>query len=265
MANLTITKSYTDGTALTKSLLDTSFDDVSTWLNARDNASASWLNVKITGSSSSDVNLLSVNGSGATTSVIINNTATDGDPKIDFQLSGSSIHSITVDDSDSDYLKFATTGGVGMQMLGGATARVEFKDGNAVTPSRSFISDVQTGPYRSGSNEYAISIFGTGQLKITDGSMEPITDNDVTLGTASKKWSDVRSYLINGADYGFANGYILREWPCTLEDVYNKSDEWMRANANQGIQIINDNKEIVAIIKRDGTIQAKKFELVTEF
>ncbi len=270
MSNLIITKGYADGQILTKALLDTSFDDVSTWLNARDNASASWLNVKITGASSSDVNLLSVNGSGATTTVIINNTATDGDPGIKWQLSGATTVTAYVDDSDNDWLKFDDSSGTKLLVFtdGGGTGGIAVADGSAVRPGIVFLGSTskQTGFYKiSGSDAIGVGIFGTGQLKFTDGTVEPLTDNDVTLGTASKKWSDVRSYLINGADYGFANGYILREWPCAPEDIYEKSDTWMRANANKGIQVINDNNEIVAVIGRDGTIKAKKFEVVTEF
>lgn len=197
MANLSITKGYADGAVLTKSLLDTSFDDVSTWLNAKDNATADWLNVYISATSAIP---LSVTSSAATTTVKINNTATDGDPKIDFQLSGSSIHSIYVDDSDSDYLKFSTTGGVGMQMLGGATARVEFKNGNATTPSRSFIGAVQTGPYLLNTNDYAISIFGAGQVAITDGTIQPITDNDIDLGTSSLFFKQSYQYIASLID-----------------------------------------------------------------
>ncbi len=270
MANLIITKGYADGQALTKALLDTSFDDVSTWLNARDNASASWLNVKITGSTTADVNLLSVNGSGATTNIIINNTATDGDPAIKWQLSGATTVTAYVDDSDSDWMKFDDS--IGTKLLiftdGSGTGGIGVADGSATRPGLVFLGSTskQTGFYKiSGSDAIGVGIFGTGQLKFTDGTVEPLTDNDVSLGTSGKRWSDVRSVLINGADIGFANGWILREYPCKPEDVFEKSDTWMRANANKGIQVINDNGEITAIIMRDGTIKAKKFELVSEF
>jgi len=88
----------------------------------------------------------------------------------------------------------------------------------------------------------------------------PAIDNQETLGNAANKWSDVRSYLINGSDYGFTNGYILREYPCSKEDVYDKSDKWMEENANKGIQVINDLNEVVCIIGRNGTIYANEFK-----
>lgn len=265
MANIDITRNYSDGNALTKAMLDTSFDDVETWLNARDNATASWLNVKITGASSADVDLLSVNGSGATTNLIVNNTATDGDPGIKLQLSGSNRLYMYSDDSDSDYVKFTNNTGVCMTIGQGATW-TGFAHGTAVLPGIGvFDGTTNNKGLYGGTNQIGVTISATGQVLFTDGTIEPVTDNDVALGTVSKKWSDVKSYLINGSDYGFANGYILREWPCTKDDVYSKSDEWMKANANLGIQVINDIGEVVAIIGRDGTIKAKKFEIVESF
>ncbi len=270
MANLIITKGYADGQILTKSLLDTSFDDVSTWLNARDNASASWLNVKVTGSTTSDINLLSVNGSGATTNIIVNNTATDGDPGIKWQLSGATTVTAYVDDSDSDWMKFDDSSGTKLLIFtdGSGSGGIGVANGSATRPGIVFNGSTshQTGFYKiSAEDSIGVGVFGVGTLKFTSSSIEPLTTNNITLGTSSFKWSDVRSILINGADIGFANGWKMREYPCTPEDVFTRSDTWMRYNANQGLQIINDNEEVVAIIKRDGTIQAKKFEIVTEF
>ncbi len=265
MANLIITKGYADGQFLTKALLDTSFDDISTWLNARDNASASWLNLSV---DSTSVTPVSITSSAATTTLALNNTATDGDPKIAFQLSGSSKMSMYIDDSDSDLFKFDDATSTRLIVRVDGTGGISVGDGSATMPGITFLGSTskQTGFYKiAAADAIGVGIFGTGQVKFTDGSIEPITDNDVTLGTASRKWSDVRSYLINGADYGFANGYILREWPCTKDDVYSKSDEWMKANANLGIQVINDVGEVVAVIGRDGTIKAKRFETVESF
>lgn len=265
MANLQISKGWSDGSVLTKALLDTSMDDISTWLNARDNGTSDWLNVSI---SATVATPLSVTSSASTTTIKINNTATDGDPKVSFQLSGSEKLGMYIDDSDSDFFKCDDAGGTRLLIRTDSTGGISVGDGSAAMPGITFLGSTskQTGFYKiAAADAIGVGIFGTGQVKFTDGSIEALTDNDVTLGTASKKWSDVRSYLINGADYGFANGWILREYPCSKEDVYNKSDEWMKANANLGIQIINDANEIVAIIKRDGTIQAKKFEIVESF
>ncbi len=264
MSNLVITKGYADGAVLTKSLLDTSFNDVSTWLNNRDNGSDNWLTVFVSATVAIPV---SITSSAATTTIKINNTATDGDPKISFQLSGAEKIGCYIDDSDSDMFKFDDAGGTRLLVRTDSTGGISVGDGSAAMPGITFLGSTskQTGFYKiSGSDQIGVGIFGTGQIKFTDGTIEPITDNDVSIGTASKKWSDVRSYLINGADIGFANGWVLREWPCAPEEIYS-SDEWMKAHANKGIQVINDAKEVVAIIERDGTIKAKKFEIVESF
>lgn len=52
---------------------------------------------------------LDVESSAATTSIDINNTAADGDPAINFQLSGTTTFSVGIDNGDSDKLKIGTT------------------------------------------------------------------------------------------------------------------------------------------------------------
>ena len=52
---------------------------------------------------------LSLGGAGATTGMIINNTATDGDPFLAFALGGTQIFTMGVDDGDSDTFKIGTT------------------------------------------------------------------------------------------------------------------------------------------------------------
>lgn len=267
MANLIVTKGYADGQVLTKSLLDTSFDDISTWLNARDNQTASWLNVKITGNTSSDVNLLSINGSGTTTNILLNNTAT-GKPGIKFQLSGSTKLTGYLDGTDSNFFKFDDAGGTRLMIRSDSTGGISIANGSATMPGITFLGSTskQTGFYKiSAEDSIGVGIFGTGTVKFTATSIEPLADNTIILGQSGQRWSDVRSVKINGADIGFANGWILREYPCEPNDIFEKSDAWMRTNANQGIQVINDNSEIVAVIGRDGTIKAKKFEVVSEF
>lgn len=190
MSNLQITKGWVDGIPLTKALLDTSMDDISTWLNARDNASASWLNVKITGDTTADVNLLSVNGSGATTNILINNTATDGDPGIKWQLSGSTKFTAYVDDSDSDTLKIDSATGTCFAVRSDSSTGVQVADGSATTPGIAFLGSTskQTGFYKiSGSDQIGVGIFGTGQVKFTDGTIEPITDLDINIGTDTRR------------------------------------------------------------------------------
>ena len=52
---------------------------------------------------------LTVGGAGGTTGMIINNTATDGDPFLAFSLSGTPTFTMGVDDGDSDKFKIGTT------------------------------------------------------------------------------------------------------------------------------------------------------------
>lgn len=44
-----------------------------------------------------------------------------------------------------------------------------------------------------------------------NGATIPGADNSYTLGTASFRWSDLRSVLINGADFGMSNGWRMVE------------------------------------------------------
>mgnify|MGYP003133773681 CR=1 FL=1 len=64
----------------------------------------------------SDINLthtadtsLTLGGAGSTTGLVVNNTATDGDPFVAFALSGTQAFTMGVDDGDSDKFKLGTT------------------------------------------------------------------------------------------------------------------------------------------------------------
>lgn len=265
MANLIVTKGYADGAVLTKALLDTSFNDISTWLNNRDNGTDNWLNLSVAATVAIPVIITS---SAATTTVKINNTAGPGNPKLSLQISGTEKIALYVDDSDNDYGKIANPSGTCLTVGQGAKW-IGFAHGTASLPGIGvFDGTTNNKGFYGGTNTISIAISATGTMTWTGTTLEPVTDNTISLGKVSggnKRWSDVRSVLINGADYGFANGWILREYPCNFDDVQTKSNEWMKSNANQGIQVINDIGEIVAIIGRDGTIKAKKFEVVTGF
>ena len=52
---------------------------------------------------------LTLGGAGSTTGLIVNNTATDGDPFLAFALSGTATFTMGVDDGDSDKFKIGTT------------------------------------------------------------------------------------------------------------------------------------------------------------
>mgnify|MGYP001561964886 FL=1 len=95
------------------------------------------------------------------------------------------------------------------------------------------------------------------------GSTEPREDNLTALGTATKRWSDLRSVLINGADIGFENGWKFREYPATKEDI-GKPIEWMKVNANQGIQILDEEEKLIAVIHKNGNIYCNGIKPLSE-
>jgi len=106
MANITVTNTFTAGTLAQSAQVNTNFTDLTTWLNARDNGSAEWQNVKITATVANPVD---ITGNQATTELSINNTATDGDPILSWKLSGTTKFTAGCDDGDSDFFKIGTT------------------------------------------------------------------------------------------------------------------------------------------------------------
>jgi len=166
MAELDISVTVSNGQTSDASFWNTPYSEIETWLNNRYNGTDTWLNMKVSATAANPVDIVS---SAGTTELSLNNTATDGDPLLTFKLSGSQTHVIGVDDSDSDYLKFATTGitsNVAMQIPTGGAA-VEFADGSAGSPSITNIGDTNTGAYFSGADTFAITTGGTLRLSIT--------------------------------------------------------------------------------------------------
>jgi hypothetical protein len=96
----------------------------------------------------SDINLthtadtsLTLGGAGSTTGLVVNNTATDGDPFLSFALSGTQTFTIGIDDGDGDALKIGTTAiGTNTRMSISSDGVVAFAEGiteNAETVSSS--------------------------------------------------------------------------------------------------------------------------------
>ncbi len=198
MANLIITKGWVDGQALTKSQLDTSMDDISTWLNARDNASASWLNLSVDSTAATPVVITS---NASTTTLKVNNTATDGDPKLSLQLSGVEKVAFYVDDSDNDYGKIDTSSGTALTVGQGAKW-IGFAHGTTSLPGIGvFDGTTNNKGFYGGTNMVGVTIAATGQVKFTDGTIEPITDNDIDLGTTTARMKNSYQYgmvLVDG-------------------------------------------------------------------
>ena len=62
--------------------------------------------------------------------------------------------------------------------------------GSAAAPGIAFSTDTDVGLYRAGANQLGISAGGTGQVAIIDGVLQPVTTNDIDLGTASLQFKN---------------------------------------------------------------------------
>ena len=117
-----------------------------------------------------------------------------------------------------------------------------------------------------GSNNLAIAMDEAFVYEFKSTEFVPSVDNAITCGSVTgtnQRWSDVRSVLINGADIGFENGWKFREWPAKKEDV-GKPPEWMRENANLGIQLLDENENWIAVFHKDGNIYCNGFKPLSE-
>lgn len=158
MSNLSITYSFVNNTTADASQVNTNYSDISTWLNNRDNGTDYWLNMKVL---ATVANPADISSSASSTELSLNNSAADGDPILTFKLSGSQTHVIGVDDSDSDFLKFATTGittNVAMQ-IPTVGAQVQLSNGTVLLPGAAFIGKTNAGLYLTSSSP-AISANG---------------------------------------------------------------------------------------------------------
>ena len=137
-------------------------------------------------------------------------------------------------------------------------------DGTSSLPSPAYAGGATTGLFLSSATKLGFTANATHVLNLTATAFFPETDDAITLGGGANRYADIKTVLINGADYCFANGYILREYPCTEKDIHTKSNKWMKKYANKGIQVINDKGKMVAVIGRDGTFYGKAFKPLSE-
>jgi len=85
----------------------------------------------------------------------------------------------------------------------------------------------------------------------------PDANDTYNLGSSGLKWADVFAVLVQSADFVFASNWKLREWPATKEDIHSQEHSWFKENANLGIQIVDDDEHLVAVIHKDGHIYCK--------
>ena len=113
---------------------------------------------------------LTVGGAGGTTGMIINNTATDGDPFLAFALSGTQTFTMGVDDGDSDKFKIGTTA------IGTSTAFSMDSSGNVAI----------TGDLTVTGDDLYMGTNTGGYILVADGTnYNPVAvSGDVTMSTA---------------------------------------------------------------------------------
>ena len=85
------------------------------------------------------------------------------------------------------------------------SGQATFADGSAGAPSISNTGDVNAGLFFSAADVMSFSAGGTAQFTMADGSISPVTDNDIDLGTASLKYksffaglTDTENFKVNG-------------------------------------------------------------------
>ena len=109
---------------------------------------------------------LTLGGAGGTTGLIINNTATDGDPFLSFALSGTQTFTMGIDDGDSDKFK------IGTSAIGTSTALTLDSSGNLVI----------SGDLTVTGDDITMGTNTSGNLLIADGS----NFNSVAVGSLSE-------------------------------------------------------------------------------
>jgi len=110
MADLAVTFTFAPNTTASSSQANTNFSDVTTYINNRDDGTATWDNCNVT---ATVANPVTIKSSASTTEVAIDNTATTGDPQLTFKLSGTAKYSLGVDDSASDNFVIAASSALG--------------------------------------------------------------------------------------------------------------------------------------------------------
>ncbi len=135
---------------------------------------------------------LTVGGAGGTTGMIINNTATDGDPFLAFSLSGTQTFTMGVDDGDSDKFKIGTTA------IGTSTAFSMDSSGNvAITGDLTVTGDdITMGTNTSGA---ALIADGTNfNPVVISGDASIATNGVLTIASTAVEGSMLNNNVISG-------------------------------------------------------------------
>ena len=174
---------------------------------------------------------LALGGAGSTTGLIINNTATDGDPFLAFALSGTQVFTMGVDDGDSDKFKIGTTAiGTNTRLTIDSSGNTTFSGtvtatGTSVFASLDISGDIDVDGTTNldivdidGAVNIATTALVTGVLTttatqvatggITSGS-DIVSDTDSTddLGTTGVRWANLFVDAITATDQITATGF----------------------------------------------------------
>lgn len=184
MATFSVSNTFVAGTTAVASQVNTNFSDLITSLSNLNSGADTWGAVKVSGSTSNLVDFTSSSSSG--TEISINNTATDGDPRLTFKLSGITKYTIGVDDSDSDTLKFGSTSittDVWLQM-DTSGCKMYLTPGTSLAPALSFSIDTNTGIYLADVDTIAITSGGDLRMSISQSTI--IYDAVYVTGTTTR-------------------------------------------------------------------------------
>jgi len=170
------------------------------------------VNFKINGGQGSDGQVLTSTGSG----VAWEDAASGGDSNAG-GVNGSAGAPTFSFASDTNTGMYRLTGDTLAFSVGGSNAmymqpskveankRFEIIAGSNSAPGLSLAGDDNTGIYRYAENQIGFTTDGTAQLLIKDGAIEPVTDNDIDLGTSSLKFKnsyfglvDAENFKVNG-------------------------------------------------------------------
>ena len=211
MADLSITNSFTADTLAQSAQVNTNYADISAYINARNQGTTEWDLLSVAGASvlastlsvtASDAVPVTINGDQSLATIVLNNTAVDGDSVFKYQLSGTTVFSHGIDDGDADKFKF------GRAEIGTETT---FEIENSATAGITILNDPSGTPvantlYKASVMKGWIKFDGSGTIAITDSfNVSSITDN--ATGDYSVNWDQDFA----NADYAVtaSAGYIL--------------------------------------------------------
>lgn len=190
-----------------------------------------------------------IESSGATTYLSINNTAADGDPGIDFQLSGVSKGTIIIDDGDSDIFKITSSGGL---LISGTTSTV-FSSGSIYLDPNNSIKYRWKDATSHGITTVEETDIG---FSLTEGNRDGaggITMNFFNGDNAVTQAARIRCHAVSGSTTHSATGRAMYQIDCYKKSGTGVTDP----DANWNLFGIGSNVDsLVFIVDSDGDLFA---------